>query len=158
MPFINYLSRMKYILAVFIFFLFFSCTPDVCNQKVTWPAQASFYKISTLSKDSLVFVDSVSIWGLNNSILLYKNLKVNKVELPLSINSDNSIFVIKIKSKHDTLKFYCSNTSYFISKQCCCGYQQVIDSVTSTKHVISKITWKLPQVDKNDKENVEIYY
>jgi len=149
---------MKYLITAFIFLIFFSCAPDVCNEKITWPVQAGFYAKWSQKADTLIFVDSLSLNGLNNTTFLYKNLKESKIEIPLTILSGSSIFVFKIKSKSDTVTFFHSNTPYLISKQCGYGYQQVIDSVTYTKHALSKITWRVPQVDKNDKENIEIFY
>jgi hypothetical protein len=149
---------MKYIIALIIGLLFFSCATDVCNQKSTWPVQASFYKISSLNKDSLVFMDGLTLKGENNDSSLYSNENKNKVEFPLTAPAGSSTYIFKIQSLSDTVTIYHSNTLYLISKQCGYGYQQVIDSVVYTQNVLNKITWKVPQVDKNDKENIQIYY
>lgn len=149
---------MKYIIAVVIAALFFSCASDVCNQKITWPAQVGFYAKWSVKADTLIFVDSVSVWGLNNDSILVSNAKKNKLELPLSILQGSSTFVFKIKSTYDTVAIFHSNTPYLISKQCGYSYEQVIDTIVYTQHALSKITWKVPEADKNDKENIEIFY
>ncbi len=149
---------MKYFVSIILISLFFSCATDVCNQRTAWPAQAGFYKISSLGKDSVVTADSLSLWGLNNDSLIYTNLNKKTIEFPLAIANSSSTFVFKIKSKYDTITVYHTNTPYLISKQCGYGYQQEIDSVVYTQHLFTKITWKVPQADKNDKENIQIYY
>ncbi|MFM7022047.1 MAG: DUF6452 family protein [Flavobacteriales bacterium] len=145
---------MKYLLGAFIALVLFACDSDVCNQRTAWPVQTGFYHVP----DTLVLTDSVSVWGLNNDSVIVSNKKVNKIEFSLATQASPSIFVFKIKSTYDTLTVYHSNTPYLISKVCGYGYEQKIDSIHFTKHTFTNITWEVPQVDKNDKENVQIYY
>ncbi|MCX6182230.1 MAG: DUF6452 family protein [Bacteroidetes bacterium] len=149
----TYLRCMKYLASVIIISLFFSCATDVCNQRIAWPAQAGFHHVP----DTLVLVSNLSVWGLNHDSL-YKKQSLKQIEFPLSIANGSSAFVINVDSDFDTLTIFHTNTPYLISKQCGYGYQQVIDSVQYTKHLIKNLTWKIPESDKNDKENIQIFY
>jgi len=157
LPFMTYLRLMKIIFAVLFTVLFCACNTDVCNQKTAWPAQVGMYTKTLLAKDSLTMLDSVSAWALDKA-LFYKNLKLNKMELPLSILCDSSVFVLQIKSTKDTVKIMHSNTTYFMSKQCGYGSEQVIDTVFYTTHKLKSITLSNAQADKNDKQNLAFHY
>lgn len=132
--------------------------PQGCHQNIYVVMTAGFH---TLHNDTLmsVIMDSVFVKGVGNDSILYNNTQsVSQLSLPLQENKNISQFVIRSNAIYDTLTCYHTNIQQFISLECGCEINFLLDSVKTTNHRIKSVQIVQKNVNNQSIENIQIFY
>ncbi len=140
--------------------VFFSCDKELdCNESTIFPkGKVNFYTL-TDSKITGVAFDDVSVYGLPRDSMLYDTVDmVSALSLPLSQTQDQSLFVLKIGTGSDTLRFNYTRDLDFISKECGFSMRCTIYKFEFTTHMIDSAQIIYPYVHTTETENIRLYF
>ena len=129
-------------------------TDDLClsNQHAL---QTGFYSAFS-EKDSLL--KGTTVYGFEFNTNIYKEQDLSKMFLPLSFESDTSVFVITNNTLYDTLWVKHLKELNFISRKCGFTFNFEIDTLWYTKTFIDSVALTYPRINYGETfENVEIY-
>lgn len=147
-----------FIIAGFIYLM----VPGGCNQDELCLSnqhalQTGFYSAFNVKRDSVL--KKANVYGLDNEdFLIYKEQDISKMFLPLSFQSDTSIFVISNNSLFDTIWVVHNKELQFISRKCGFTFDFTIDTVLYTKTFVDSVALFYPKVRYGENvENVKIY-
>ena len=128
---------------------------DIClsNQHAL---QAGFYSYRT-SNDSIL--QGTTIYGAGKSNdSIYKNEPARKLFLPLSFDSDTTVFVVFSNALHDTIKFVHTKETSFVSRKCGFVFNYEIDTVLHTETFIDSVSIVNSGVRYDENfENIKIF-
>lgn len=117
--------------------------------------------LDTLRNDTIVATTMDSVWvkGVGNDSILYNNTKsVSQLNLPLQENKNISQFAIRSNAIYDTITCYHTNIQQFISLECGCEINFLLDSVKTTNHRIKSVQIVQKNVNSQSIENIQIFY
>ena len=142
--------------------LFFGCGETECSESAKTALYVNFYKKS----NNAAYTDTLSVYGLENDSILYKEAKVKSLELPLRLNSDTTTYVFSFFSKvdtvtvtvNDTVAFIHRNNEHFISEACGCAMFYVIEDVYFTRGHIDSISVQNKTITNEIQENIRIFF
>jgi hypothetical protein len=146
------------ILIVILGFVFGRCeTSDIClsNQN---SAQVGLYSaFSKVDKDT-VLTDLYILGVGREDSLLYDSVSLNKLFLPLSMHSDTSTFLIKVKTLLDTIWFVYDRNLTYVSGDCGMAVEIELDTVWFSDRFIDSVAIIQPFIKYNENiENIKLY-
>lgn len=104
------------------------------------------------------YTTKLTVYGIDNDSILYKEKELNSFEVPLQKTEPISQFVLKTDNATDTLTVFHSNTQDFISMECGCKVTHAISIVTNTINAIDSVGIYKPNVLKTGETNIHVYY
>lgn len=164
-PILHVLVRLM--LAVLLFLPFTAClNEDVCEDIATVPIRIGFAMRETANAEPRsLAVDSLSIHGLDNPVLIYENRNnVSRVELPLHLAKDSVAFVLYIANPieflpyvADTLWLYYQRRPVLISMDC--GFVTFFDleRLAYSRNFIDTVTIENTSIINNLDEHIKIF-
>ncbi len=125
-------------------------------------AQIGFYSIHTseVDADQDTTVTETTIFGLNRSdSLIYDSASISQAYLPLSMMNDTTTFIIRLKTRSDTLHFFTSKELNFISEECGFIFDFTIDSIRYSQNsfIDSAVILNPDVIYSENLENVKVY-
>lgn len=145
--------------AIILPFTFFGCSEETdCSSTSRNMVYSGFYKYAnTAAKDTL---DSLTVTALGtDSVIINKEAKITKVELPLRWTADSTILIFHyIHNIKDTVKVWHTNTPTFISMDCGYSVKQVISKVKYTKHLLDSVYISYKTANINATQNLKLFY
>ncbi|MEG1839055.1 MAG: DUF6452 family protein [Bacteroidaceae bacterium] len=140
------------------------CSESDCPLQTRPMVRFNFYDVNNPTK-AIAFKDSLSVITTNtvttqgDSILINKETGASKVVVPLSYVNQETTYILKYsKTLSDTLWVSHVNTEHFISIECGMTVYSHIQSIKSTFHLIESVSVRNPEIDNNEKENIQIFY
>jgi len=136
------------------------CGETECSESTKTAVYVNFYKKSNLAAHT----DTLSVYGLSNDSLLYKEKAEKSLELPLRLNSDTTVYVFRflLNAKtdfiNDTVTIIHRNNERFISESCGCAMFYIIDDVNFTRGHIDSISVNDTTVTNEKRENIRIFF
>ncbi|MFO7368856.1 MAG: DUF6452 family protein [Bacteroidales bacterium] len=139
--------------------VFFSCDEELdCKESTIPNSKIGFYTVSgnTLAK---AILNDVSAYGLARDSMLYDTVdNVSAIVLPLSQTHDNCMFVMKIGTGYDTLRFNYTRDLDFVSKECGFSMRCTIYKFEFTTHMIDSAQIIYPYVHTTETENIRLFF
>ena len=124
---------------------------DTTKIRTTVVRSGDSLTVKALKKDSItgkvIYLDSI----------LYNNLKVNKLNLPLHKFENESMYEITFNTIKDTLTIVHENTDDYLSLECGCIKIHSIDTAFITKHFADSIQIINHKVNNVKAENIKIF-
>jgi hypothetical protein len=151
-----------YLIGVLLLMYFFSCeTAPPCDDANGVQANLGFYHYNgTTLNDTLI--DSLAVYTQSILQILYYDgtqTATGKLELPLSMISDTSVFIFQFDSGvFDTLEFYYTQETRLISHECGFANFYTLTGATTTHNRIDSVWIRKNLVEYGDDENVKIYF
>ncbi len=146
------------ILIVILAAVFGRCeTSDIClsNQNA---AQAGLYSAYSHTDKDTVLTD-LYVYGIGSeNSLLYDSVSLNKLFLPLSMHSDTSMYLIKVKTLLDTIWFKYKRDLTYVSGDCGMAVEIELDTIWFTDRFIDSVAIIQPFIRYNENvENIKLY-
>ncbi len=146
------------ILIVILGVVFGRCeTSDIClsNQNA---AQAGLYSAYSHTDKDTVLTD-LYVYGVGSeNSLLYDSVSLNKLFLPLSMHSDTSMYLIKVKTLLDTIWFKYRRDLTYVSGDCGMAVEIELDTIWFTGRFIDSVAIIQPFIRYNENvENIKLY-
>ncbi len=146
------------ILAVILGIIFGRCeTSDIClsNQNAAQTGLYSAY--SHTDKDTVL--TNLYVLGLGKGDnLLYDSVSLNKLFLPLSMHSDTTAYLIKVKTLLDTIWFVYKRDLSYVSGDCGMAVEIELDTILFTGRFIDSVAIIQPFIKYNENtENIKLY-
>ncbi|MDR0714458.1 MAG: hypothetical protein LBF89_09415 [Bacteroidales bacterium] len=129
----------------------FSCE-EFCEESARTAVAAKFYVDGNETA-----VSNLTIQGLRNDSVLYRNVSRKDVLLPLNPTSDTTAYLMKVgDAPADTVTIVYSRHAAFISAKCgCAGFADITEKPAHTLHLIKMIEIVNPSVGQvSYRENV----
>lgn len=104
------------------------------------------------------YTTKITVYGINNDSVLYKDAELNTFEVPLHKTNVLSQFVLKTAETTDTITILHSNVQEFISLECGCQVTHTLDFATTTINGIDSVGIHAPNVTKTGDKNLYVYY
>lgn len=135
----------------------FSCAPEACFEETSSFVKASFYFNETGKYQA---PDTLTLYGIGNeeSNIYYRNRNVQPALFPLDAETLACSFVIIINGIADTIRFTYTSYPQMISKECGYTFSHILDSYTSTKHIIDTVIIRNRSITTVNEENIRIFY
>jgi hypothetical protein len=128
-----------------------SCTPQSCQEETQSLVKANFYQTGT---GKLQAPDSITLYGLGrDSMIYYKALKIQTINIPLNPASDTSSFILKINGITHTLMFIYSSYPHLLSKECGFTFYQYLDTIFGVD-----FDYTNRNITTINEENIRIFY
>lgn len=100
----------------------------------------------------------LTVYGVDNNSILYKEKEMNSFEVPLHKTESISQFVLKTDQATDTLTIFHTNTQDFVSLECGCKVIHSINTAATTIHAIDSVGVRAPNITKTGETNLYVYY
>jgi hypothetical protein len=153
------MKRTVFLLSVLFFsIVLIRCSPDdIClsNQNAV---QVGFYSAySETDKDTTL--SDLSVFGVGRSdSLLYRNVAVNKLFLPLSMHVDTTAFLLKVSTLQDTLWLAYKRRLSYVSGNCGMAVEITVDTMWFNGRFIDSVAIVQPLIKYNENvENIKLY-
>jgi hypothetical protein len=139
--------------------VFFSCDEELeCKESTIPNSKIGFYTVADNKVANAVLSD-VSVYGLPRDSMLYDTVdKVSAIVLPLSQTGDNCMFVMKIGTGYDTLRFSYTRDLDFVSDECGFSMRCIIYKFEFTTHMIDSAQIIYPYVHTTETENIRLFF
>ncbi len=147
-------------MSILISVLYISCNnASTCDNEIESVVNTAYY-IQSENEYKNVAIKGMSIWGhgVNDSLLQEESDSVPTIALPLRVDADNSVFLLKKEEKMDTIMMFYSTSEIFESPQCGFNYRFTLDSILHTENVIDSISIINNDIYNEYKQNIEIYF
>ena len=147
------------LLAATMTFAIAGCNNDACPGNGTSLPLAVFYDSNTGKEVSLSNISVCGIGAIGDSLLLEKET-ASRVYLPFIMSRNTCQFCIDYNidnAPHDTLTFNYSAVPVFVSRECGAMYNFVVNSYSTTTHVIDSIVMPHNVINNEDRVTVKIY-
>ena len=146
------------IITVILAILFGRCeSSDLClsNQN---SAQVGLYSAySTTDKDT-VLTDLYVLGVGREDSLLYDSVYLNKMFLPLSMHTDTTTYLVKVKTLLDTIWFVYNRDLTYVSGDCGMAVEIELDTIWFTGRFIDSVAIIQPFIRYNENiENIKLY-
>jgi len=121
-------------------------------------AQAGLYS-SYHSGDVDTMLNDLYILGIGREdSLLYDSAHVSELFLPLSMHSDTTGFIVRVRTLTDTLWFSYTRDLSYVSGECGMAVEMNIDTVWHTDRFLDSVAIIQPLIRYNENvENIKIY-
>ncbi|MBN1144030.1 MAG: hypothetical protein JXA72_06390 [Bacteroidales bacterium] len=138
--------------------VFFACGEEQeCTESIVPKSTIGFYTLSENKITSAVIKD-LSVYGLARDSMLYDTVDKSAITLPLSQTQDNCLFVMKIGTEYDTLRFNYTRDLDFVSKECGFTMRCTIYKFEFTTHLIDSAQIIYPYVHTTETENIRLFF
>ena len=137
------------------------CQNDVvCEDLTSANLRAGFYRISASGQESVVTIDSISIYGAGRpDTLIYNNQKsAARIELPLDPSRDETTFILVFPGSYtDTITTIYSRELTLLDIEC--GFAMFYDlkKVLHTSDLIDSCMVMISTVSGSRDEHIKIY-
>ncbi|GHT23807.1 hypothetical protein FACS189430_07670 [Bacteroidia bacterium] len=152
---------LSYALKVLLVLLVCSCE-EFCEESTRTAMVVKFFSAETNLESTFT---GVSIQGLGNDSVLYRNASLTTALCPLNPGADTTAYLISIGDVTDTLTVFYERQPAFISSECGCVAFAEIATTTQTNHLNFKVEIANPNVGQVsyrnnvvNAENIRIYH
>lgn len=158
---LNKVPHVFFLLMGLLIITFYACEELPCTHTDGVKLNAGFFTIDNSILREVSF-DSLTMYLANNIEDPYFEEHIrplNKLAIPLSINSDTTTLVLKYKDKTaDTIVFHYQRSVVLINHQCGFDTFFQLDTITSTHYKIESIWISKETIDYGKAENIKIYF
>jgi hypothetical protein len=150
-------SGILYLIVTASWLTLFSCGPEACFEETSSFVKASFF-INETGKNQAP--ETLTLYGIGkeDSTIYYRSINVQPALFPLNAEAPACSFVIIINGITDTINFAYTSYPQMISKECGYTFHHILDSYTSTKHIIDTIIIRNRSITTVNEENIRIFY
>ncbi|MDR3095093.1 MAG: hypothetical protein LBU62_10720 [Bacteroidales bacterium] len=136
---------------------------EFCEESTRTAVVLKFFSAETNLETPLT---GVSIQGLGNDSVLYRNASLTTALCPLNPGADTTAYLISIGENTDTLTVFYRNNPVFISSECgCVAFAEITDIKKQTDHLhlrVETVNFNVGQVSYRtnviNAENIRIYH
>ena len=140
-----------------------SCSGEDCPINNTVMGKMTFYNQhgDAVSINAILSVSAVRPQG--DSVILNQKTLASEVNIPLSYKHETDTFVFCYDFNgttilYDSLYISHTNTPTLVSIDCGTAMFHSITSVSSTHHLIDTLILKSPEVNYDERENIQVIY
>lgn len=149
-----------YLGILFITAIMAACSNEDCPINNTVQGNMAFY---SPHGDAVAFTGTLTVSVVRpqgDSVVINRMSNTSKVTFPLSyaFETDTLIFNYNNGAAYDSLYIRHTNIPTLVSIDCGTAMYHTITSVSSTHHVIDTLILKSPEVNYDERENIQVIY
>lgn len=144
--------------------IFYGCDSNdgECRKDLTVKMGVALYQMvynsETGTFNQQTYTTKLTVYGLNNDSILYKEKELSSFEVPLKKTEPFAQFVLKTESSSDTITVLYTNTETFISLECGCQVTHALVLATTTINAIDSVGIRAENITTTGETHLNVYY